>query len=53
MAHKIRLGFIDANVRSTWASQPHFPALLASPDIELTAVPPSFSDGPLRGPRHP
>lgn len=38
MANKIRLGFIGANVRSTWASQSHFPALLASPDVELTAV---------------
>ncbi len=38
MANKIRLGFIGANVGSTWASQSHFPALLASPDVELTAV---------------
>src|SRR3990172_3561224 len=38
MTNKIRLGFVGANVRSTWASQSHFPALLASPDIELTAV---------------
>ena len=38
MAHPIRLGFVGANVRSTWASQSHFPALLASPDVELTAV---------------
>src|SRR5688500_1459294 len=38
MANRIRLGFIGANVRSTWASQSHFPALLASPDVELTAV---------------
>src|ERR671926_76000 len=38
MAHKIRLGFVGANVRSTWSSQSHFPALLASPDVELTAV---------------
>ncbi len=38
MANKIRLGFIGANVRSTWASQSHFPALLAHPDVELTAV---------------
>ncbi len=38
MADKIRLGFIGANVRSTWASQSHFPALRASPDVELTAV---------------
>ena len=38
MADKIRLGFVGANVNSTWASQSHFPALLASPDIEFTAV---------------
>lgn len=38
MANKIRLGFVGANVRSTWASQSHFPALMASPDVELTAV---------------
>lgn len=38
MAHKIRLGFVGANVHSHWASQSHFPALLASPDVELTAV---------------
>src|SRR5688572_31101753 len=38
MANKIRLGFIGANVTSTWASQSHYPALMASPDVELTAV---------------
>ncbi len=38
MADKIRLGFVGANVNSTWSSQSHFPALLASPDVELTAV---------------
>src|ERR687885_2474041 len=38
MAHKMRLGFVGANVRANWASQSHFPALLASPDVELTAV---------------
>src|ERR671922_993661 len=38
MAQKIRLGFVGANVGATWASQSHFPALLASPDVELTAV---------------
>jgi predicted dehydrogenase len=38
MANKIRLEFIGANVRATWASQSHFPTLLASPDVELTAV---------------
>ncbi|HAA95980.1 MAG TPA: oxidoreductase [Dehalococcoidia bacterium] len=38
MADKIRLGFVGANVNSTWASQSHYPALLASPDVEFTAV---------------
>ena len=38
MADKIRLGFVGANVNSTWSAQSHFPALLASPDVELTAV---------------
>ena len=38
MADKIRLGFVGANVSSTWSSQSHYPALLASPDVELTAV---------------
>ena len=38
MADKIRLGFVGANVRAIWASQSHFPALLASSDVELTAV---------------
>src|SRR5215831_1688655 len=38
MANKIRLGFVGANVRANWASQSHFPALLSSPDVELTAV---------------
>ena len=27
MPHKIRLGFVGANARATWASQSHFPAL--------------------------
>src|SRR6476619_2986139 len=38
MAEKIHLGFVGANVRSNWASQSHFPALIASPDVEMTAV---------------
>ncbi len=38
MANKIRLGLIGANVRSHWASRSHLPALLVSPDFELTAV---------------
>jgi len=38
MTSKIRLGFVGANVHSHWASQSHFPALLASPDVEMTAV---------------
>src|SRR5438093_2655844 len=38
MANRIRLGFIGANVRSNWSPRSHFPALMASPDVELTAV---------------
>ncbi len=38
MTNKIRLGFVGANVSSSWSSLSHFPALLASADIELTAV---------------
>ena len=38
MADKIRLGFVGANVNSTWSNQSHFPAVLASPDVEMTAV---------------
>ena len=38
MANKIRLGFVGANVRSSWAGVSHFPALMASPDVEMTAV---------------
>ena len=38
MADKIRLGFVGANVNSTWSGQSHFPALMASPDVEMTAV---------------
>src|SRR5215831_19373972 len=38
MADKIRLGFVGANVRAVWAAQSHYPALLASPDVEWTAV---------------
>ena len=38
MANKIRLGFVGANVRATWAGQSHFPAALASPEVEMTAV---------------
>src|SRR4030095_6025473 len=41
MANKIRLGFVGANVRATWGSQSHFPALLGRPDFELTAVCPT------------
>lgn len=38
MAKKIRLGFIGANVKSTWAAVSHFPALKDHPDVEMTAV---------------
>lgn len=35
---KIRVGVIGANVRVGWAHRSHLPALIASPDAELTAV---------------
>ena len=35
---KIRLGVIGANPTVGWAPRAHLPALMASPDIELTAV---------------
>ena len=38
MTDKIRLGFVGANVNSKWSVQSHYPALMASPDVELTAV---------------
>jgi predicted dehydrogenase len=38
MANKIRLGYVGANIHSNWASQSHYPALQASPNVELTAV---------------
>ena len=38
MTNKIRLGLIGASVHSHWASRSHLPALLLSPDFELTAV---------------
>jgi len=36
--HKIRLGVIGANPTVGWAPRAHLPALVASPDVELTAV---------------
>jgi predicted dehydrogenase len=38
MAEKIRLGFVGANVQALWASQSHYPALLASTDVDIAAV---------------
>jgi predicted dehydrogenase len=38
MPPKIRLGFVGASVKSHWASQSHFPAVMASPDVAMTAV---------------
>ena len=38
MSEKIRLGFVGANVNSTWAQQSHFPAIMACPDVEFTAA---------------
>ena len=35
---KIRLGVIGANANRGWASVAHLPAIVASPDYELTAV---------------
>ena len=37
-SNKIRLGVIGANVSKGWAHRSHLPALLASPEFELTAV---------------
>lgn len=37
-ADKIRLGVIGANPNMGWAPRAHLPALMASPDVELTAV---------------
>ncbi len=38
MADKIRLGLIGASVSGTWSARSHLPAVVASPDFELTAV---------------
>ena len=37
-ADKIRIGVIGANVHRGWAPRSHLPALVASPEFELTAV---------------
>lgn len=37
-SEKIRLGVIGANVSKGWAHRSHLPALMASPEFELTAV---------------
>jgi predicted dehydrogenase len=37
-SEKIRLGVIGANPTVGWAPRAHLPALVASPDVELTAV---------------
>ena len=38
MADKIRLGIIGANSHMGWAPRSHLPAIVASPEFELTAV---------------
>jgi predicted dehydrogenase len=38
MADKIRLGVIGANTQKGWAPRSHLPAIVASPEFELTAV---------------
>jgi predicted dehydrogenase len=35
---KIRMGVIGANIHRGWAPRSHLPAIVASPDFELTAV---------------
>jgi predicted dehydrogenase len=37
-SEKIRVGVIGANTTQGWAPRSHLPAILASPDVELTAV---------------
>ena len=38
MADQIRLGIIGANIHRGWAVRSHLPAVVASPEFELTAV---------------
>ena len=38
MADKIRLGIIGANIHRGWAPRAHLPAVVASPEFELTGV---------------
>jgi len=38
MADKIRLGIIGANIHRGWAVRSHLPAVVASPEFELTGV---------------
>jgi predicted dehydrogenase len=38
MADKVRLGIIGANIHRGWAPRAHLPAVVASPEFELTAV---------------
>ncbi len=38
MADKIRLGIIGANIHRGWAIRSHLPAVVASPEFELTGV---------------
>ena len=38
MADRIRLGIIGANIHRGWAVRSHLPAVVASPEFELTAV---------------
>lgn len=37
-SEKIRMGVIGANIHRGWAPRAHLPAIVASPDFELTAV---------------
>ena len=52
MADKIRLGIIGANVHRGWAPRSHLPAIVASPEFELTAVCTTRQESAEEAPAH-
>src|SRR4051812_9953365 len=48
MNKKLRLGVVGASLSATWLNASHIPALLANPDIQLTAVCTSNSESAER-----
>lgn len=46
-ADQIRLGIIGANIHLGWAPRSHLPAVVASPEFELTALPYNVVRGAL------